>query len=83
MSNTDGFSAEQRAQYERDGYVILRGVLSRDECQGVIDHMMDLHAGRKKLEGYQPRKSDDWSRTHHQHLYDPAARLRAPRRRKR
>ena len=80
-----GLSPEQKAQFDRDGYIILRGVLSRDECDRVVAHMMDLHDGRKKLEGYQPRKPDDWSRTHHQHLYDPVAmdllihpKLRAP-----
>ena len=71
-----GLTPDQKQQYASDGYTILRAAYSPDECTAVIDHMMDLKAGRKTLEGF--RTDDDeageaWKRTHNQHVYDPVA----------
>ncbi|MBI4551909.1 MAG: phytanoyl-CoA dioxygenase family protein [Candidatus Latescibacteria bacterium] len=70
----DGLSLEQKAQYERDGYLILREVFSKTDCEQFIEHMMALHAGRKTIEGFTPRKQDDWSRVFNLHLSDPYTR---------
>ena len=73
-------TSAQKAQYEQDGYTILKGLFDVDECDRFVDHMMDLHAGRERIDGFQfaawvvnmaPRNADDWSRTRNQHLYDP------------
>ena len=49
-------------QYERNGYTIVRGGFTADECDRFVAYMMDLHAGRFSVEGYPPRQPDDWSR---------------------
>ena len=74
-------ASAQKAQYEQDGYTILKGLFDPDECDRFIDHMMDLHEGREKMDGFQfadamsfaLRNADDWSRTRNQHLFDPMA----------
>jgi hypothetical protein len=68
-----GLTSAQKAQYESDGYVLVEGVFTPDECDAVVDTMMALHAGRRRLEGFKPRQPDDWGRTHNQHLYDLVA----------
>src|SRR5687767_9619417 len=68
-----GLSDGQKTQYDRDGFVVLRGLLSAAECKGMISHMMDLQSGRKTMDGFAPRKPDDFGRTHNQHLWDPKA----------
>jgi ectoine hydroxylase-related dioxygenase (phytanoyl-CoA dioxygenase family) len=35
--------------------------------------MMALHAGEKRIEGYEAPDPDSWERTHNQHRYDPVA----------
>lgn len=76
---TNGLTPQQKQEYTERGYTVLPGFLSSDECQAVIDHMMDLKMGRKTLEGFSTDGTDDienpqtWSRTHNQHLYDPVA----------
>ena len=80
-------TAEQVAAYNRDGFVIVSGVFTSDECEAVIDHHMKLAQGEITIEGFPPRELDktNWGRTHNQHLYDPYAmdlmlhpKLRAP-----
>ncbi|MCZ6676346.1 MAG: hypothetical protein O7E52_03745, partial [Candidatus Poribacteria bacterium] len=61
----------QKEEYQCDGYTIVKGAFDSDECDRFIDYMMDLHAGRKTIEGYGPRDSDDWSRTHNRSLHEP------------
>ena len=68
-----GLIEEQRAAYDRDGFVVVRDVFGVGECAAFIEHMMDLHAGRKTLEGFDPRGPDDWRRTHNQHFFDERA----------
>jgi ectoine hydroxylase-related dioxygenase (phytanoyl-CoA dioxygenase family) len=46
-----GLSAAQAAQFERDGYLIVRGFLSREEAVQRRDHFMELHA-RGSVPGY-------------------------------
>ena len=68
-----GLTPDQKRQYDQDGFTVLHGLLSAQECDGLIEHMMDLQRGRKTLEGFKPRQPEDWSRTHNQHFYDPVA----------
>jgi len=80
-----GLKPSEEMEFEEHGFVSLRGIFDASECEVIIHHMMDLQSGRKRLEGFEPRASDDWRRTHNQHFYDPRAmelmldeRLRAP-----
>lgn len=61
-------------QYEREGWAVVEGVFSGEECEELVAHMLDLHAGKKSLEGFAPREADQLQRTHNQHWYDPVAR---------
>ena len=60
--------------YEREGWAVVEGVFSGAECEELVAHMLDLHAGKKSLEGFAPREADQLQRTHNQHWYDPVAR---------
>lgn len=60
--------------YEREGWAVVEGVFSGEECEELVAHMLDLHAGKKSLEGFAPREADQLQRTHNQHWYDPVAR---------
>jgi len=60
--------------YRREGYAVVEGMFSPAECEGLIEHMMDLHAGRTELEGFAPRAADEWGRTHNLHWYDEVMR---------
>ncbi|MCE9592542.1 MAG: phytanoyl-CoA dioxygenase family protein [Planctomycetes bacterium] len=64
---------DQLATYRRDGFVLIPGVFSHAECDSFVQHMMDLHAGREKIAGFEPRDPNNWGRTFNQHLYDPLA----------
>jgi len=43
---------EQLEQYNRDGFVILRGLFSREECKQMIQEVMDLHT-KQAIPGYE------------------------------
>lgn len=60
--------------YKEKGWAVVEGLFGAGECEGLIEHMLDLQAGKKSLEGFAPRAVDDWNRTHNQHWYDPQAR---------
>ena len=60
--------------YEHEGWAVVEGVFSSEECEELVAHMLDLHAGKKFLEGFAPREADQLQRTHNQHWYDPVAR---------
>ena len=64
-------TSNQKEEYQRDGYTIAKGAFNPDECDRFIEYMMDLHAGRKTVEGYPPREPDDWRRTHNRSLHEP------------
>ena len=53
--------------YEREGWAVVEGVFSGEECEELVAHMLDLHAGKKALEGFAPREADQLQRTHNQH----------------
>ena len=61
----------QKEEYQRNGYTIAKSAFDSDECDRFIEYMMDLHAGRKTVEGYPPREPDDWQRTHNRSLHEP------------
>jgi hypothetical protein len=70
---SDGLTSAQQSEYRDRGFIILRGVFDRPECDAVVEHMLALQSGRKKLEGFAERAPDNWGRTHNQHLYDAVA----------
>ena len=43
------------AEYQRDGYTIVQGAYTADECDAFVYYMLDLHAGRIQIEGFAPR----------------------------
>ena len=53
--------------YEREGWAVVEGVFSGAECEELVAHMLDLHAGKKSLAGFAPREADQLQRTHNQH----------------
>ena len=60
----------QLNEYKQNGFVILKEVFSKEECDEVVQHMEDLHLGNKHLEGF--FQQDKYgARTFNQHLYDP------------
>lgn len=69
-SEQTGLTPEQKTDYQTNGYVILGSVFGQEECQRFVQHMEDLHAGRKQLSGF--FQQDKYgNRTFNQHLYDP------------
>ena len=72
-------------EYQRDGYTIVRGAFTDDECDEFIQYMMDLQARKFSVEGYRPSGPDDWDRLICRNCYNPVGlawmldpRLRAP-----
>jgi hypothetical protein len=59
------------AEYQRDGYTIVCGAYTADECDAFVRYMLDLHAGRIQIEGFAPCDPDDWSRLISRSLHHP------------
>ena len=69
-SQKKGLTPAQKTFYEENGYLVLKSVFTEDECQCFVQHLEDLHAGHKQLDGF--FQQDKYgSRTFNQHLYDP------------
>ena len=68
-----GLTDEQKRAYQRDGFLIVADLIDVDECDRFVAYMMALHGGEETVEGFAPRKGDDWSRTHNQHVEDARA----------
>ena len=68
----NGLTAEQKARYRQDGYVVLERVFASEECRRFVRHVDDLRAGRKQLDGF-GQQENYGQRTFNQHLYDPLA----------
>lgn len=68
-------TSSQLSDYDRDGFILIRGCLSHAECDEIIAHMMDLAHGKKAIPGFKkPDLSNaNWGRTMNQHFYDPIA----------
>ena len=64
-------AADHLAEYERDGYTIVRSAYTPAECDEFVNYMLDLHAGRIQVEGFAPRAPDDWSRLISRSLHHP------------
>src|SRR5438045_1486982 len=64
---------ELKTQFDRDGFSVVKGLLSPRECDRMVQHMMDLHSGKISMEGFAPRPDGNFNRTHNQHLWDPMA----------
>ncbi len=70
VSEQIGLTPEQKTFYQTNGYIILGSVLTQEECQRFVQHMEELHAGHKQLQGF--FQQDKYgNRTFNQHLYDP------------
>ena len=65
-----GLTPAQKTFYQKNGYLVLESVFTREECQRFVAHMEDLHAGRKQLDGFS-QQDKYGARTFNQHLYDP------------
>lgn len=63
------------AAYERDGFVLAKGVFTPAECDALIAHMMDVAHGRAAIPNFTAPDTTKphWGRTHNQHLHDPIA----------
>jgi hypothetical protein len=73
-------TSEQLAQFERDGFLVVRGLFNQSETQSLIEHFMALHgkgvAG--ELDGYQAPPMEEsggdilkhFPRMMHPHLWD-------------
>ena len=71
-----GLTPAEKAAYDEQGFVVLEGLLSVTECERFVEHMVDLHAGHTRLDGFelrQPGGANEWGRTHNQHVYDQLA----------
>ncbi|MCG9127303.1 phytanoyl-CoA dioxygenase family protein, partial [Candidatus Poribacteria bacterium] len=64
-----GLTNQQKSFYETNGYLVLESVFTQQECQRFVEHMEDLHNGKKELAGF--FQQDKYgNRTFNQHLYD-------------
>jgi len=63
----------QIEDFERDGYVVMKGAWSTEECDEFVDYMLDLQAGRKRVLHYEPRHADDWERIIYRSHLEPHA----------
>ena len=47
-----GLTPAQKTFYEENGYLVLESVFASEECERFVEHIEDLHAGRKQLDGF-------------------------------
>ena len=66
----NGLSGAQRRRYREQGFVVLEGVFSGDECARFVEHLEALRLGRKQLAGFSQQENYG-HRTFNQHRYDP------------
>ena len=45
-----GMTAEQKAEYEESGCVLLPGLFGQAECESQIEHMLNQHSGALQLD---------------------------------
>jgi hypothetical protein len=66
---------QQLDSYDRDGFLLLKGLFTHAEADAVVTHMMDLAHGKKTLAGFKApdTTTPHWGRTMNQHFYDPVA----------
>lgn len=72
-------TAEQRAFYDREGYLVLRELFSREEARRYLEHYMRLRAESTEAQdqlGYDPNSSDPlkrYPRMLQMHRWDPVS----------
>lgn len=66
----NALSSTQIAEYEENGFLILRGVFPPSTCDAYRQRMIDLATGAETLQGFAIH--EPYTRTFNQHLYDPA-----------
>jgi len=64
---------DQVALYHRDGFIVLKSVFPKQECDRFVQRMLDYQSGKLKISGLPERKPEDFNRTHNQHVADPEA----------
>ena len=68
-SKQTGLTPAQKKFYQENGYLVLESIFAPEECERFVEHIEDLHAGRKHLDGF--FQQDKYgARTFNQHLYD-------------
>lgn len=60
-TNEFQITTEQLQQFQRDGFLVVRSLMNKDETQFLIDHFMELHSQGVEgaLEGYQAPRWED------------------------
>jgi len=64
------------ASYEERGYLVVPDLLAPSECAALIERFMDIHSGRRPLEGFEPRDPEApvevlYKRLFATHMTDP------------
>ncbi len=62
------------ADYQRDGFVIVRNCLDAATCDAFVSYMLDVHAGRISVPEFEKRDPDDWFRVFQLHQVDRTSR---------
>lgn len=62
-------TVEEYVRFRRDGYLVVKGLVSRDEVAEIVQHTDDLMAGRVKFPGI-PLPSDDLTDEERRKYYD-------------
>lgn len=67
-----GLNEEQKIFYFKYGYLLIKKLISKEECEEYLLHIEKLNKGEKKLIGFKRSKgsSSYKGRTFNQHLYD-------------
>eukprot|EP01043_Picozoa_sp_COSAG02_P045197 COSAG02_NODE_4110_length_5765_cov_4.822979_2_plen_69_part_01 len=53
-----GLTDGQKAQYREQGWVVVERLFTADECDALVAHMDDVHAGRVTMGGFKPPAPD-------------------------
>jgi phytanoyl-CoA hydroxylase len=70
------FTTEQKQKYARDGWVVVPSLFTSQECDGLIRHMDEVHAGGVAVEGFVPPApgADHLIDADQCHIHDPVCR---------
>jgi len=70
---TSLLSAEQLEEYRENGFTVVRDVFTHEECDALVERMMNWHSGNAPIEGMSSREPENWNRTLNQHFVEPVA----------
>lgn len=68
-------TAEQVAEYHRNGFIIVEDIVSPEEREALIAHFMGVHSGEQKVDWFEPRDPESrpdlyWKRLFQTHQHD-------------